>query len=240
MGMSMGQVVESVKVFADGASLASIEILAKEKYIKGFTTNPTLMRQAGVDDYLKFASSAIELIGERPLSLEVFSDDLGLMKREALKLASLDQTVNVKIPITNTAGVSCMPVVAELAKEGVCVNITAVFTLEQVDSALEALSDSPGYVSVFAGRIADAGIDPLPTMISTIERAKGTRTEVIWASPREVLNVVQAAEIGCHIITVTPDLIKKFSSLGKDLNEFSLDTVKMFSKDAQQAGYVIV
>ena len=236
----MGQIVESVKVFADGASLASIKSLAQEKHIKGFTTNPTLMRQAGVDDYLKFALSAIELIGDRPISLEVFSDDLGIMKEEAMKLASLHQNVNVKIPITTTAGVSCMPVVAELAKEGVLVNITAVFTLAQVDLALDALSGSPGYVSVFAGRIADAGIDPLPTMVSTVERTRGTRAEVIWASPREVLNVVQAAEIGCHIITVTHDLIKKFSSLGKDLNEFSLDTVKMFSRDAQQAGYVIV
>jgi transaldolase len=199
------------------------------------------MRQAGVTDYIEFAKEAVELVSGRPLSLEVFSDDPGTMRKEALRLAQLGANVNVKIPITNTEGESCMNLVRDLSSEGVKVNVTAVFTYKQIEEAVNAVMSGPAaYVSVFAGRIADAGVDPLPTMQFALSLLKGTNAELIWASPREVLNVVQAADIGCHVITVTHDLIKKFSSLGKDLGEFSLDTVRMFARDAAQARYSIV
>lgn len=229
-----------VKVFADGADLAGISRLAADPLIKGFTTNPTLMRQAGVSDYLSFAREVVGVVGDRPLSLEVFSDEFSEMRRQAKILASLGENVNVKIPVTNTRAESSMNLVRELVAEGVRVNVTAVFTIEQVELAIAALAGGPSsYVSVFAGRIADAGIDPLPTMTQTVRLLSTTPHELIWASPREVLNVVQADQIGCHIITVTHDLIKKFGSLGKDLVEFSLDTVKMFANDASAAGYSI-
>lgn len=229
-----------VKVFADGADLVGIQNLASNSLIQGFTTNPTLMKQAGVADYLAFAREVVGLVGGRPLSLEVFSDEFPEMHRQAKVLAALGPNVNVKIPITNTRAESSMSLVRELAREGVRVNVTAVFTIPQVEAAVAALNGGPpSFISVFAGRIADAGVDPIPTMKSTLQILSSTAHELIWASPREVLNVVQADQIGCHIITVTHDLIKKFSSIGKDLDEFSLDTVKMFANDAALAGYTI-
>jgi len=229
-----------VKVFADGADLVGIQNLASNPLIQGFTTNPTLMKQAGVADYLAFAREVVGLVGGRPLSLEVFSDEFPEMNRQAKVLASLGSNVNVKIPVTNTRAESSMSLVRELASEGVRVNVTAVFTIPQVEAAVAALDGGPSsFISVFAGRIADAGVDPIPTMKSTLQILSSTPHELIWASPREVLNVVQADQIGCHIITVTHDLIKKFSSIGKDLDEFSLDTVKMFANDAALAGYTI-
>lgn len=229
-----------VKIFADGADLVGIQRLAEDPQIKGFTTNPTLMRQAGIQDYLKFAEEVVGVVGDRPLSLEVFSDEFDEMRRQAMILANLGANVNVKIPVTNTRAQSSMGLVRELVAEGVRVNVTAVFTLRQVDAAVAALEGGPdSFISVFAGRIADAGVDPIPTMQKSLQAMSGTKHQLIWASPREVLNVVQADQIGCHIITVTHDLIKKFSSIGKDLDEFSLDTVKMFANDASAAGYVI-
>lgn len=233
-------VSEQIKIFADGADLSSIRELSGNPLVKGFTTNPTLMRQAGVSDYLAFARDTIEIIGDRPISLEVFSDDLDEMIRQGLILSQLGPNVNVKIPVTNTQGRTTTGVVKALVGEGVSVNVTAIFTLQQIDSALSAVRTGPKcFISVFAGRIADTGIDPVPLMIEALKLMQGSDTELIWASPREVLNVVQGAKIGCHIITVTHDLIKKLQLIGKDLTEYSLETVKMFERDATLAGYVI-
>jgi len=228
-----------VKLFADGADLNTIVALSENPTIKGFTTNPTLMKLAGVTDYLKFAREAISKIGGRPLSLEVFSDDFFEMKRQALKLSALAPNVYVKIPITNTNGESAQHLITELSKEGVKVNVTAIFTIEQIQHVLPGITAGPsGYLSVFAGRIADAGIDPVPTMSKAVKLIENTpQIELIWASPREALNIIQADECGCHIITLTHDLIKKSTSLGKDLLEFSIDTVKMFANDARNAGF---
>jgi transaldolase len=228
-----------VQIFADGASLPVIRDLAGNPLIKGFTTNPTLMKQAGVRDYMEFCAQALELIGTAPISLEVFSDDFKEMKRQALRLASLAPSVYVKIPITNTHRESSSDLVRQLSQEGVKVNVTAIFTLEQVDRILPSLADGPGgYISIFAGRIADAGVDPVPTMSASVAKLKSfPHLQLIWASPREVLNVVQANDCGCHIITVTSDLLKKLSGLGKNLDDFSLETVAMFANDAKQAGY---
>jgi transaldolase len=230
-----------VKIFADGADLDSIRSLAKDSGIAGFTTNPTLMRQAGVDDYETFARAAIEVVSPRPISLEVFSDEFTEMRSQALKIASWGDNVFVKIPITNTKGESSLPLVADLTKSGVRVNVTAVFTNEQIDGTAQALEGTSGAnISVFAGRIADAGLDPSPYVSRAVTCSVGVgNCEVIWASPREVLNIVQADQLGCHIITVTPDLLKKMSNIGKNLAEYSLDTVKMFYNDASAAGYTI-
>lgn len=230
-----------VKIFADGADLNSIRALSQDISIAGFTTNPTLMRQAGVDNYETFARAAIELVSPRPISLEVFSDEFPEMRSQALKIASWGQNVFVKIPITNTKGESSLPLVADLTKNGVKVNVTAVFTNEQIDLTARALTGTPGAnISVFAGRIADAGLDPNPYVARAVKcSAEVGNCEVIWASPREVLNIVQADEVGCHIITVTPDLLKKIGNLGKDLSMYSLETVQMFYNDATAAGYTI-
>jgi transaldolase len=228
-----------VKVFADGADLAGIAALAADPLIEGFTTNPTLMRQAGVDDYERFAHEALELVGGRPISLEVFSDSFDEMEKQALRIAQWGSNVYVKIPVTNSEGLRSDELIRSLSDSGVQVNVTAVFTIEQVERALTCLEGgAPANVSVFAGRIADAGIDPVPVMAQCrglVERCPGV--ELIWASPREVLNVVQAAQVGCHIITITPDLLKKLENLGKDLEQFSLETVQMFRRDAVAAGY---
>jgi transaldolase len=198
------------------------------------------MKQAGIKDYEAFAKDILPIVGGRSVSFEVFSDDLAEMERQALKIAAWGDNIYVKIPVTNTKGQKTLPLVRSLAKQGVRINVTAIFTRQQIDEVVEALADAKaGYVSVFAGRIADAGTDPLPTMRKAVElcnRSNG-RLEVIWASPRELLNVVQAHEIGCHIITVTPDILKKLPTLGKNLDEFSLDTVKMFYNDGLAAGY---
>jgi transaldolase len=231
----------NVKVYADGADLKHISELAKDTTISGFTTNPTLMRQAGVENYEVFAHSAIEIVSPRPISLEVFSDDFAEMRSQALQISSWGENVFVKIPITNTKGESSLPLVADLTNNGVKVNVTAVFTNQQIDDTAIALAGTAGSnISVFAGRIADAGIDPSPyvSRAVTCSTAVGN-CEIIWASPREVLNVVQADQLGCHIITVTPDLLKKLVNIGKDLGVYSLDTVKMFYNDAAAAGYTI-
>lgn len=228
-----------VKLFADGADKAGMLEMYANPYIKGFTTNPTLMRKAGISDYLSFATEILELIPDRPLSLEVFSDDFAEMEQQALRLARLSDTVYVKLPITNTKGESALPLVRRLAGMGVKVNVTAVMTREQIEESYNALKGGPAcYLSVFAGRIADSGIDPVPLMRETVQQiGDASNIELIWASPRELLNVVQAHSVGCHIITATNDILKKLSLLGKDLGQFSLETVQMFRNDAVQAGF---
>jgi transaldolase len=229
----------NIKIFADGADLKAIKALRQNPLIKGFTTNPTLMKQSGITDYLGFSQEVVEVIGGLPISLEVFSDDFVEMNRQALKLASLGPNVYVKIPITNTKGESSAELVKSLAADGVQTNVTAMFTIKQVEQTIKALENGPSsFISIFAGRIADAGIDPIPTMQKALELMRPhPQIELIWASPREVLNVVQGDQIGCHIITVTHDLIKKITSLGKNLEQFSIETVQMFANDAINAGY---
>jgi transaldolase len=231
----------AVKIFADGADLDGLLRLAGDPRIKGFTTNPTLMRKAGVTDYTAFAKSVLQRLTDRPISFEVFTDDLGEMRAQALEIASWGANVYVKIPVTNTRGESTAALVRELSREGVQINVTALMTVAQVETMTEALSGgAPSNISVFAGRIADTGVDPLPILIESLAIMRATPTaELIWASPREVLNIVQAADIGCHIITVTYDLLAKLGGLGKDLDVFSLETVEMFHRDAQAAGYAI-
>jgi transaldolase len=207
--------------------------------IKGFTTNPTLMRQAGVSDYERFAKDVLAHVSDRPISFEVFSDDFADMERQAIEIASWGANVFVKIPVTNTKAESATPLIRRLVERGVKLNVTAILTLAQVDEVVDALTGTAhSYVSVFAGRIADTGRDPLPFMRHTVaacNRAGGM--EAIWASPRELLNIFQADEIGCHVITVTADILKKLATAGKDLTEFSLDTVKMFHNDGRAAGF---
>jgi transaldolase len=228
-----------VKIFADGADKARILELSRNPLIKGFTTNPTLMRQAGVSDYEIFAKDVLEIVCDRPISFEVFSDEFDEMKWQAKKIAGWGENVYVKIPITNTRGESSCELVGDLARSGVKLNVTAILTMEQVRAVAPALAGGPPcYVSVFAGRIADAGCDPVPVMRAAVEYlAPHSNIELIWASPRELLNIVQADRIGCHVITVTPELLKKLPTLGRDLAEFSLDTVRMFYRDATAAGF---
>jgi len=227
-----------VKIFADGADLATMRKLALEPLVQGFTTNPTLMRQAGVAHYEMFAKNVLEIASGRPVSFEVFADELDEMERQALVIAGWGQNVYVKIPITNTKGVSTAPLLHALARQGVNVNVTALLTIHQVETAAEALALSrSACISVFAGRIADTGRDPVPVMAAAVEYlSRYPQLELIWASPRELLNVLQAATVGCHIITVTPDLLKKLPLVGKDLGQYSLETVKMFYEDGQKAG----
>jgi transaldolase len=228
-----------VKVFSDGANVETIRELAADPIIQGFTTNPTLMRKAGVTDYQAFAREALEIVGDRPISFEVFADDFAEMRREARILAALGDPVYVKIPVTDTSGNSSADLVSALSGEGIKLNVTGLFTIEQVATISEALADGvPACISLFAGRIADAGVDPVPMVAEAVaEIADRPEQELIWASPREVLNVVQADRAGCQIITVTHDLLPKLSLIGKDLNEFSLDTVRMFHGDGAEAGY---
>lgn len=228
-----------VKIFADGADKAGILKMTANPLIKGFTTNPTLMRKAGVVNYEVFAKDILSSISDKPISFEVFSDDFEEMHRQALQISSWAENVYVKIPVTNTRGESAVPLIRRLAPTGVKMNVTAIFTREQIKDVSNALANAaPSNISVFAGRIADAGVDPMPTMKFALETMKTyPQQELIWASPRELLNVVQADEIGCHIITVTNDIIAKLPSLGKDLSVFSLETVKMFHTDATAAGF---
>jgi transaldolase len=228
-----------VKVFADGANLEKIRELAADPLIRGFTTNPTLMRKAGVTDYEAFAREALEIVGDRPISFEVFTDDFAEMGREARILAALGHSVYVKIPVTDTSGNSSAELVSELSGEGIKLNVTGLFTIDQVETTSGAVADGvPACISLFAGRIADAGVDPVPMVEQAVAAiADQPGQELIWASPREVLNIVQADRAGCHIITVTHDLLAKLKLLGKDLTEFSLDTVRMFHRDAVDAGY---
>ncbi len=229
----------NVKIFADGADKAGMLAMYGNPIVTGFTTNPTLMRQAGISDYAAFAADILSVIHDRPISFEVFSDDFDEMKEQALKIAKWGNNVYVKIPVSNTKGESSLPLVKELASQGVKQNVTALMTLSQVRDVTAALAHGPAAcVSVFAGRIADTGRDPLPLMAAAVELLRPyPQLELIWASPRELLNVFQADTIGCHIITVTPDIIKKLSNVGKDLDVFSLETVRMFRKDAVEAGF---
>ena len=228
-----------LKIFADGADRDGILELRKNPLIAGFTTNPTLMRAAGVSDYESFALDVVDLVPDRPISFEVFSDDDDSMFEQALKISSWGEHVHVKIPITNTSGRSTAVLQRRLADDGVQLNVTALLTLEQVEIAADALRNGAhSYVSVFAGRIADTGRDPVPMMIDALDiLGDADHLELLWASPREILNVVQAAEIGCDVITVTHDLLRKLDGLGRDLSEFSLDTVRMFHRDAELSGY---
>jgi transaldolase len=230
-----------IKLFADGADLAGMKEMYANPMIKGFTTNPTLMRKAGIQDYRAFALQVIAAIPDRPLSFEVFADDFDEIDRQAREIASWGKSVNVKIPVTNTKGEFAGPIIKTLSAAGVSLNVTAVMTLDQVQNITDCLAAHvPSIISVFAGRIADTGIDPVPLMAEAVKimRVK-PKSELIWASPRELLNIFQADAIGCHIITATNDILKKLSLVGKDLDKYSLETVEMFYKDAQAAGYQI-
>lgn len=230
-----------VKMFGDGADLDSILELYKLPHVTGFTTNPTLMRKAGISDYEGFARKLIAAVPDRPLSFEVFADEFDEMEAQAMAIAGWGKNVYVKIPVMNTKGRSAAALIKTLSSRGVMLNVTAIMTLDQVREVTEALdADTPSIVSVFAGRIADTGIDPVPMMAEclTIMAAK-PKAELLWASPRELLNIIQADDIGCHIITATPDILKKLSLLNKNLTEYSLETVEMFYKDASAAGYTI-
>ena len=231
----------STRIFADGADLDGILALAADPRITGFTTNPTLMWKAGLTDYADFAQRLLERITRHPISFEVFADDAEEMRRQAKVIAGWGENVYVKIPVTTTAGESMVPLVNELSESGVKVNVTALFTTAQVELVTAAVRDgAPAFLSVFAGRIADAGIDPLPIIARSVDiMVDAPRAELIWASPREVLNVVQADSVGCHIITMTHDLLPKLDLLGKDLEQFSLETVRMFHRDAAAAGFTL-
>lgn len=229
-----------VKIFADGADLQGIAELSRQPYIDGLTTNPTLMRKAGLTDYEGFARAVLNEVKLKPISFEVFSDDFSEMRRQALKMREWQENIYVKIPITNTSGESSIPLIEQLAREGVKLNITAVLTPRQVKAVAAVLDPSvPAIVSVLAGRIADTGVDPLPIMKESVEIVSDLpKAELLWASVREVLNVFQAAACRCHIVTVPHDILKKFVELaGKDLDELSLDTVRMFHRDAVAAGF---
>ena len=229
------------KIFADGADLASLLDLAANPLIAGFTTNPTLMRKAGISDYEAFAKDVLGEISDRPISFEVFSDDPAEMRAQAKKIASWGDNVYVKVPVTNTRGEWTDDLVRELSEDGVQVNVTALMTVAQVERVAHALKDgAPSNISVFAGRVADTGRDPVPLMAEAVSAATiAPAAEIIWASPREILNVFQADAIGCHIITVTHDILAKLHILGKDLDVYSLETVEMFHTDAQAAGFSI-
>ncbi len=228
-----------IKIFADGAEKASMLEMAAKPYVKGLTTNPTLMKKAGITDYKAFCKDILTEIKTKPLSFEVFTDEFDDMERQAMEIASWGDNVYVKIPITNTKQQPCYALVKKLVQKKVKVNVTALMTLTQVRDTVAALDPNvPSYVSVFAGRIADTGRDPVPLMAAAVELLKtAPASELIWASPRELLNIFQADAIGCQVITVTNDVINKLALIGYDLDQYSLDTVKMFYADAMAAGY---
>lgn len=230
-----------IKLFADGADLVGIKEMYANPLIKGFTTNPTLMRKAGIQDYKAFALQVLDAIPDRPISFEVFADEFSDMERQALEIASWGKNVSVKIPVTNTRKEFAGPLIERLSKAGVALNVTALTTLAQVRSVTTHLAaDVPAIISVFAGRIADTGRDPVPLMAEAVKIMRDKpKSELIWASPRELLNIFQADSVGCHIITATNDILKKLSLVDKDLDQYSLETVQMFYKDAQAAGYKI-
>jgi transaldolase len=239
-----GAVVRSIselkiKLFADGADRAQIVAAQANPLIRGFTTNPTLMRAAGVKDYEAFAHEVLEVVTERPISFEVFADEFCEMERQAHKIASWAQNVYVKIPVTNTRRESSMELVHRLSHSGVKVNVTAILTLDQVRDASAALGGgAPAVVSVFAGRVADTGHDPVPLMADAVKLVSAyPNVELLWASPRELLNIFQANDIGCHIITATDSVLSKLKTVGKDLDDYSLETVLMFHTDAARSGY---
>jgi transaldolase len=229
----------STRIFADGADLEGIVALACDPRIAGFTTNPTLMRKVGLTDYARFAQELLERVTTHPISFEVFADDAGEMARQARAIAAWGENVYVKIPVTSTTGESMATLARELSEEGVKVNVTALFTTAQVELITAAVADGvSSYISVFAGRIADAGVDPVPIIARSVEiMEQAPRAELIWASPREILNLIQANDVGCHIITITHELLKKLDGLGKSLEQYSLETVRMFHDDALAAGF---
>jgi len=228
-----------IKIFSDGANREEMIKMASDKKIMGLTTNPTLMKKAGIINYEEFCRDLLGIIKNKPISFEVFSDDIREMKEQAKKISSWGENVYVKIPITNTKKISTLDLIADLCESNIKVNVTAIMTLEQVRGVLSVLRPTvPSYISVFAGRIADTGIDPLPVMIKALQLMEvNSSAELIWASPRELLNIFQANDIGCHIITVTKDILDKLKYVDYPLDEYSLDTVKMFYKDAIEAGY---
>ncbi|MDR1481579.1 MAG: transaldolase [Synergistaceae bacterium] len=228
-----------IKLFMDGADVASMrEIAARHPFVKGFTTNPSLMRKSGVADYYAFAREALVIAGDLPISFEVFSDDFEEMEREARVIASWGPNAFVKIPITNTQGISSCPLIERLAADAIKINVTAILSPKQVEETVLALcSATPAIISVFAGRVADTGRDPMPLMRECVALLKAKpQAELLWASPRELLNIFQADDAGCHIITITPDLIAKLNLVDKNLEEYSLETVQMFYRDACAAG----
>jgi transaldolase len=231
-----------VKIFADGADFDGILKLYANPVVKGFTTNPTLMRKAGISDYETFGRKVLTAVPDRPVSLEVFADDLPTMLAQAKAIASWGSNVNVKVPVTNTKGEFTGPILRELSGMGITLNVTAIMTEAQVAKVASCLDPrTPAIVSVFAGRIADTGIDPVPVMTRCLNLlSELPRAELLWASPRELLNIFHADEIGCHIITVTNDVLSKLALVGKNLDEYSLETVKMFYTDASSAGYSVV
>jgi len=230
-----------IKVFSDGADLDSIIEAYNKGVVKGFTTNPTLMAKAGITNYMTFAAEVLRVVKDLSVSFEVFSDDFEEMRKQAHTLAKLADNVYVKIPVTNTERKSACPLIEDLAGHGLKLNVTAIMTTQQVRDVAAALNPKvPAIVSVFAGRIADSGRDPLPIMKESLEILWPLpKAELLWASPREALNILQAEAMGCHIITVTPDLLAKTSNFGKDLGDFSLETVKMFYNDARKSGFKI-
>jgi transaldolase len=231
-----------IKLFQDGADIAQMVAAKRKGVVRGFTTNPTLMKKSGIADYKAFALEVIREIPDLPISFEVFSDDFDTMEKEAREIASWGGDTYVKIPITNTKGQSAAPLVRKLSSDGFSLNITAILALDQVEE-IASVTDrvSRTIVSVFAGRVADTGVDPVPMMAQAVKILKSLpKAELLWASPREVLNVVQAEECGCHIITATPDIVAKVSLLGKDLHQYSLETVKMFHDDARAAGFKLI
>jgi transaldolase len=230
-----------IKIFADGADLTGIKAMYAKPWIKGFTTNPTLMRKAGVADYKTFANEVLRAVPDRPVSFEVFADEFDEMEAQALEIASWGTNVIVKIPVTNTKRQFAGPLIQQLSTAGVQLNVTAVMTLPQVRAIVDHLAIGiPAIISVFAGRIADTGIDPVPVMREALKVMKARpKAELLWASPRELLNIIQADQTGCHIITATNDVLNKLPLLGKDHGDYSLETVEMFHRDAATAGYTI-
>jgi transaldolase len=230
-----------VQIFADGADKLGMLEMYNKAFIKGLTTNPTLMKKAGIKDYEAFAKDILNDVKDKSISFEVFSDDLDEMEKQALKIATWGENVYVKIPVTNTKGIPTYSLIKKLSDKGVKVNVTAIMTLEQVRDVVLSLNQNvPSYVSVFAGRIADTGVDPVPLMSAAVQiTSMNSKAEVIWASPRELLNIFQADEIGCQVITVTNDILKKLELVDYDLESYSLDTVKMFYNDAVSAGFEI-
>lgn len=231
----------TVKIFADGADKESMKTMYGQDYIDGLTTNPTLMRNAGIENYEDFCKDILTFIKTKPISFEVFSDDFDEMYRQAKIISAWADNIYVKVPITNTKGDYSYDLIKKLSNEGVKVNVTAIMTKTQIKNTISSLKDDcPAYVSVFAGRIADTGQDPIDIMKYAVEQTSSMpNAEIIWASPRELLNIVQADQIGCHIITVTPDILKKLNKIGYSLDDYSLDTVKMFYDDAVSAGYTL-
>ncbi len=231
----------NIKIFADGADISTIKSLSNLDYIKGFTTNPTLMRKSGVENYEEFAKSVLEIVEDKPISFEVFADDIDEMYIQAKKISSWGNNVNIKIPITNTRGEDTSNIISSLCKEGIHINVTAIFTNYQIENLLKKLNNETKIIlSIFAGRIADTGVDPVPLIKKIVELTKNSQnTEVLWASPRELLNIYHAENSGCHIITIASDIINKLNLIGKDLDNFSKETVKMFYSDAKKSGYKI-